>query len=229
MPSTVEVCVDCLDSALAALEGGADRIELCDDLSIGGVTPEDAVIEAVCRSMTIPVHVLIRPRGGDFVYSEAEIGLMERQIDQAKALGARGIVVGALHGNGSVDSGRTARLIAAARPLSVTFHKAFDEVDEPYEALETLITLGVARVLTSGQSATAYQGIDRLADLRRRASPRLTVLAGGRITEAEIPALIGAGIVEIHVGSAACSDGITDPEKVRRIVHAAREAFGRRF
>ena len=158
----VEICVGDVASAIAAEAGGADRIELCDNLAVGGTTPSAGTIAESCRRLSIPVHVLIRPRGGDFIYSEPEIAVMRHDIETAKALGAAGVVLGVLTADGAIDRDQTAALIALARPLSVTFHKAFDQTAEPLEALETLIDLGVERVLTSGGRPTALEGIETL-------------------------------------------------------------------
>jgi copper homeostasis protein len=222
MGVAVEICVRGIASAMAAGEGGADRIELCEDPAVGGVTPGAGTIAVACRRLEIPVHVLIRPRGGDFVYSAAEFEVMRRDVEVAKGLGASGVVLGLLGRGGAVDRRRTARLVEAARPLSVTFHKAFDAARDPFEALEDLVGHGVDRVLTSGRAATAAAGLGLLADLVRRASGRIAVMAGGSVALADVPALIGAGLREIHVGSAACSGGRTDAAAVRRLVEAAR-------
>lgn len=224
MSTVVEICVSGIESALAAQAGGADRIELCEDLAVGGVTPSAGMIAVACRRLTIPVHVLIRPRGGDFVYSEAEFEVMRHDVQVAKSLGASGVVLGILRADGRVDRERTARLIEIARPLSVTFHKAFDVASDPVEALEELIGLGVERILTSGGKSRAVDGLERLADLNRRAADQLVIMAGGRITESGIPKLVGVGLEEIHLGSAACTGGRTDAETVRRIVAAAQDS-----
>jgi copper homeostasis protein len=221
MAVVVEICVQGVESALAAQAGGADRIELCEDLAVGGVTPSAGTVAVACRRLTIPVHVLIRPRGGNFVYTEAEFEVMRHDIEAVRSLGAAGVVIGLLDPARAIDRGRTARVIEAARPLSVTFHKAFDEAADPIKALDDLIGLGVERVLTSGGMAKAVDGLDRLVSLDRRAAGRVIILAGGRITEADIPALTDAGLREIYVGSAACTGGRTDAEKVGRVVAAA--------
>jgi len=221
MPVTVEICTESIHGAIAAEQGGADRVELCSNLAVGGVTPSLGAVVVTCGGLTIPVHVLIRPRGGDFVYTRSEFDAMECDIASAKPWAA-GVVVGLLTKNGRVNRARTAELIAAARPMSVTFHRAFDAAADPDQALDDLIELGVDRVLTSGRAPTAREGLGLLADLKRRAAGRIAILAGGSIAEADIPRLIGAGLDEIHVGSAACDGGTTDAAKVRRVVEWAR-------
>jgi len=223
---TVEICAEGLASALAAGDGGADRVELCENLAVGGVTPSAGAIAEAQRRMNSIVHVLIRPRGGDFVPSEAEFEAMRRDVDMSRDLGTSGVVLGLLRPDGEIDADRTSALIDRARPMSVTFHRAFDVVPDPIAGLEVLVSLGVDRVLTSGRTPTARQGIDLLAELVRQADGRIAVLAGGLVTEADLPALVSAGLGEVHVGSAACRGGRTDAGLVRRIVSAARSAGG---
>ena len=138
----VEICVGDLESALAAEQGGADRVELCDNLSVGGTTPSAGTIAEACRRLTIPVHVLIRPRAGDFVPSPAELAAMRFDIEMARTLGAAGVVFGVLRPDATIDRDQTAALVELARPMSVTFHKAFDQMPDPERALETLIDPG---------------------------------------------------------------------------------------
>ncbi|MEW4570767.1 copper homeostasis protein CutC [Tautonia sp. JC769] len=218
---SVEICVEGLASALAAGAGGASRVELCEHLAVGGVTPSAGAIALACRSLAIPVHVLVRPRGGDFVVSAAEFDAMRHDVAAARSLGAAGVVLGVLGRDGAVDAGRTGLLVAEARPMSVTFHRAFDEVPDPFEALETLVALGIDRVLTSGQADSARAGSALLAGLIARAGGRIGVLAGGRIGLEDLQPLIQLGLDELHVGSAACEGGRTDAEAVRRIMDAA--------
>jgi copper homeostasis protein len=221
-PALVEICVEGIASALAAGAGGADRIELCENLAVGGVTPSAGAIAVACERVRIPVHVLVRPRGGDFVYDEPEEAVVARDIAMAKGLGASGVVVGALTPERRIDRARTARWIEAARPLTVTFHKAFDETADPFRALDELAELGVDRILTSGQASTAREGLARLAELARRGAGRLVVLAGGAIGELDVAPVVAAGLTEIHLASAVRRDGRVDPGLVRRIVDRAR-------
>ncbi len=219
MPVPVEICVEGLTSALAA--GSASRVELCENLAVGGVTPSAGAIAVACEKLAIPVHVLIRPRGGDFVYDDNELLAMKRDIQAAKGLGASGVVLGCLSREGRVDLDRTAWLIEQARPLSVTFHKAFDAARDAFEALDDLITLGVDRVLTSGHAPSAIEGLKTLVELTHRASGKLVVMAGGSITLGQIGPIVAAGVREIHLGSAACVGGLTDAGRVGEIVERA--------
>jgi copper homeostasis protein len=217
MPA-VEICVSDVESAVSAEKGGAERVELCQCLEVGGVTPSAGAIALSCRSVSIPVHVLIRPRGGDFVCSSLELAVSHHDVETAKALGASGVVLGILCPDGRIDRERTASLIARARPMSVTFHKAFDATPDPFDGLEILISLGVDRVLTSGGAPTARLGVERLAALVEQARGRVAVMAGGSITEDDAPALLASGLREMHVGSAVNTNGKTDKEKVRRLM-----------
>jgi copper homeostasis protein len=199
-PILVEACVDSVESALAAERGGAGRVELCDNLADGGTTPSAGMIGAVKASIRIPVFVIVRPRGGGFVYSNAEMDVMRRDAEAAIALGADGLVVGALRQDARVDVARIETLLAAARDLPVTFHRAFDLVADQDEALDMLATAGVSRVLTSGGAPTAAEGADAIAALVRAAGARLTVVAGGGIREENVADLVRrSGVREIHV------------------------------
>lgn len=202
-PIRVEICVSDVVSAIAAQVGGAHGVELCDNLAVGGTTPSAGAIALACRSLTIPVHVLIRPRAGDFVYSAIELEQMEHDIEVAKNRSAAGVVLGVLTPDATIDADRVAELAAVARPLPVTFHKAFDQVRDPFEALETLSALGVDRILTSGGRPTALEGVPTLAALVARAKGRLIIMAGGRLDADSLPRVIRQGHVdEVHLGSA---------------------------
>ena len=178
----IEVCLDSADSALAAQEGGAQRVELCDALIEGGTTPSAGMIAATRRAVEIGVMVMIRPRGGDFVYSPTEVEAMEHDIGVARDLGADGVVFGVLRPEGTVDAVLTRRLRDAAEGMQVTFHRAFDMTSDPTAALETLIDCGVDRVLTSGQEPSVLEGLDLLVELVERADDRITVMPGCGIT-----------------------------------------------
>lgn len=224
MSLLVEVCVEGVRGAVSAAEGGADRVELCEALEVDGLTPRPEVMAEASRRLSIPVQVLIRPRAGGFVYDPIDFEKMKRALAIAKSTGAAGVVIGANRLDGTVDRDAIAVLVALARPLSVTFHKAFDATTDPFTALDDLIAIGVDRVLTSGQAPTAREGLSLLAGLTRRSAGRITILAGGRVREADLPTLASAGIKEVHGASAVMTDGETDPIKVRSLVLAARRA-----
>ncbi len=195
----IEVCVDTVESAMAAEQGGADRVELCDNLMEGGTTPSAGAIALARRSLGIKLHVMIRPRGGDFCYSDLELAIMEHDIRVARELGADGVVFGLLTPEGDVDMARTRALIELSRPLGVTFHRAFDVARDPFAALEALIELGVDRVLTTGQEASVLEGIDLVADLVRRAGDRIIIMPGSG-AERQMGKLVAAtGAREFHV------------------------------
>jgi copper homeostasis protein len=220
MKATVEICVEGVVSAIAAATGGADRIELCENLAVGGVTPSSGAIWSA-KKTNLSVHVLIRPRRGDFRYQEPELYVMHHDIVAARMLGASAVVLGILGANRRIDRRKMRPMIEVARPMSVTFHKAFDNARDPFEALDDLIELGVDRVLTSGGSSTAREGLPVLAELARRSAGRIAVMAGGSIRREDIRPLIEAGLREIHIGSAACRDGVTDSSIVRELVEEA--------
>jgi copper homeostasis protein len=219
-----EVCVESADGVLAALDAGADRIELCASLAVGGITPSAGLIgwavEAAAPRMA--VHVLIRPRGGDFVYSAAEEDVMSRDILSARAAGADGIVVGALTPSGTVDVELTARLMVLARPLSVTFHRAFDEAADPAASFGDVLALGANRLLTSGGARTALEGAELIESLVVRSGGRLEVMAGSGVTEhtaAEI--LRRTGVRELHFSARASAPELPLAERIARIMAAA--------
>lgn len=191
----IEICVDSPEGALAAERGGADRVELCDDLFEGGTTPSRGAIEVARGLVSIGLHVIIRPRGGDFLYSDAEFDAMRLDIETARTAGADGVVIGLLTADGEIDVARTSELVQLARPMSVTFHRAFDVCRDPFEALERLISIGVDRVLTSGQRPDAISGAETIRKLVEAAGDRIVVMACGGIDEAnaaEVASLTGA-------------------------------------
>ena len=174
-----EICVDSVEGVRAALAAGAHRVELCADLLEGGITPSLGMIRRARAVTGIGLHVIIRPRGGDFLFDAAEFAIMEADIDAAKAEGADGVVIGLLTADGAIDVARTRALVERARPLSVTFHRAFDMAADPFEALETLVGLGIDRVLTTGQEATALDGLPLLSLLMDQARGRIGIMPGG--------------------------------------------------
>ena len=198
----LEICAGSVESAVAARNGGAKRIELCAALEIGGITPSAGLIAEARKVEGIVMNVIIRPRGGDFLYNENEIACMIRDIKLCSALGADGIVIGALTAGGDVDFITCKRLITAAQGMSVTFHRAFDMCRDPREALEELIELGCDRVLTSGQAATAEAGIPLLKELTEQAAGRIIIMPGCGVNSSNATKILQAtGTTEIHASA----------------------------
>jgi copper homeostasis protein len=194
-----EICVDSLAGVRAAKAAGADRVELCADLLEGGITPSRGLIRQARTITSIGLHVMIRPRGGDFLFDDDEFAIMQSDIETARAEGADGVVIGALTAAGEVDGPRARDLMSVARPLSVTFHRAFDLTPDPIQAIETLIGLGVDRVLTSGQEATVLEGLPLIITLIHRAQDRIVVMPGGGITARNVERVVAAAKpTEIH-------------------------------
>ncbi|MDX2250388.1 MAG: copper homeostasis protein CutC [Bacteroidia bacterium] len=197
--SILEICIDSLVSALAAEKGGAHRVELCDNLIEGGTTPSLGMVERCKKVVSLGIMVMIRPRGGDFLYDEAEFEVMKQDIAHAKNAGVQGVVFGILHADGRIDKDRVAELIRLARPLEVTFHRAFDMTPDPFEALDDLMELGVDRLLTSGQEAEAFQGIDLIARLVKYAGDKIIIMPGGGVNEKNVREIIrSTGASECH-------------------------------
>jgi copper homeostasis protein len=204
----LEVCVESVEGAVAAQEGGADRVELCANLLEGGTTPSAGSIELARRSLRIGLQVMIRPRGGDFCYSATEFEIMKLDIETAKKAGADGVVIGILREDGSVDEARTRTLTELARPMNVTFHRAFDMARDPYEAMETLITIGVNRILTSGQESSALEGLNLISDLVRKAGDRIIIMPGGGIHERNLATIVEQSRAkELHVAALSLVEG----------------------
>jgi copper homeostasis protein len=223
----VEVCIDSLDSALAAQAAGADRVELCANLLEGGTTPSAGLIDEVRRNISMKLHVMIRPRGGDFCYTGGEFQIMERDIAVAKDLGADAVVLGVLTAEGLIDEARMRTLIELARPMKVTCHRAIDMSRDLRKSLETLIGLGVDYVLTSGGEQTAIEGSAAIARLVRAARSRIAVMAGSGINEHNVRRLIAeTGVTEIHVG---LSDAVPGPMKYRNPRISMGKAKGREY
>lgn len=182
--------METLEQALLAEQNGADRIELCDDLSVGGITPNVELLEKTTSVLKIPIMAMIRPRGGDFVYSEKELLEMEASIRFCKKLGVAGVVFGCLTPDGEVDEAATRRLAAVASPLLVTFHKAIDETPNPVASAKLLAEMGgIQRILTSGGAATAWDGLVVLQKMIAETAGRLTILTAGKVTKENLPDL----------------------------------------
>jgi copper homeostasis protein len=187
-----EICVDSVAGVRAAKDAGAHRVELCADLLEGGITPSLGMIRQARKVTDIGLNVMIRPRGGDFLFNDDEFASMGADVETAKAERADGVVIGLLTAAGEIDAARTRELVALARPLSVTFHRAFDVAAEPFRALETLIELGVDRVLTSGQEATVLEGLPLIVELTKRAGDRIVIMPGGGITARNVERIVAA-------------------------------------
>jgi copper homeostasis protein len=239
-----EACVDSVEAAVAAQKGGADRVELCADLLEGGCTPSAGTIQLVRQKLDIRMHVIIRPRGGDFCYSEPEFEAMKLDVEFSKQAGADGVVIGILNEDGTVDVERTRALIQLARPMSATFHRAFDVTRDPFEAMQTLISLGADRILTSGQEPSVLEGLDLITELVRKADGRIIIMPGGGITERNIGKIVAqSGVKEVHAAALALADSrmkhrnprvfmggelrppeyavsLTDPARIRALVSA---------
>lgn len=226
----LEICANSYQSAKNAQEAGAHRIELCQELSVGGVTPSFGLLKQVIKHLKIPVFVLIRPRGGNFVYSDAEFEIMKTDIQLCKDEGCAGVVSGILNADKTIDLKRTKELIELSKPLQFTFHRAFDEVVNPKKALEQLIYLGAERVLTSGQKASAIEGLEVLIDLNKQSKGRIVVLVGSGISAENASVFKAAGFKEIHASASSVlkeEDSLfampltySDPIKIKAILDA---------
>lgn len=236
----LEVAANSVASALAAEAGGAARVELCSALEMGGLTPSHAAIAIALERLRIPLHVLIRPRAGDFVFNDLECEVMRRDIETCRALGCAGVAIGVLTADGDVDAACCRALMDAAHGMSVTFHRAFDFARSPEDALEAIIALGCGRLLTSGQAPDALTGAPRLRKLIELARGRITIMPGGGIDARNIAAIAqSTGARELHasakvrvssrmrnapprIGDMEAGDWQTDVNEVRARIEALR-------
>ncbi|WP_430467338.1 copper homeostasis protein CutC [Winogradskyella ouciana] len=226
----LEICANSYQSAKNAQKAGAHRIELCQELSVGGITPSYGLLKQVIEHFNIPVFVLIRPRGGNFMYSKDEFEIMKHDIEVCKELGCAGMVSGVLKDDKNIDIERTKELVELSKPLEFTFHRAFDEVKNPKVALERLIELGVHRVLTSGQQKTAEEGLELLKELNDIANGRITILAGGGVNSQNALKFKQAGLKEFHASASTIIERgnsmfsahltVSDPQKIKAILDA---------
>ena len=226
----LEICANSYQSARNAQEAGAHRIELCQELSVGGITPSYGLLKQVIDILKIPIFVLIRPRGGNFVYSEEEFEVMKHDIKMCKDLGCQGIVSGVLNLDKTIDIKRTKELVELSKPLAFTFHRAFDGVENPKEALDQLIDLGVERVLTSGQETSAEQGLELLKALNKISNNRITIMAGSGISSKNAKQFKEAGLKEIHASASSKLEennslfsmplAYSDPQKIKDLLDA---------
>ena len=190
MTYTFEVALDSIESAITAQACGADRIELVADLGIGGITPSHGMMKVAKEQLTIPINVMIRPRRGDFFYTDAEFEMMKHDIEYAKSLNLNGVVLGILRPDGYIDTERTRQLVELARPLDVTFHRAFDMCIDPHRALDELMGLGVDTLLTSGQQASVDYGLPLITALVKQANGRIKIMPGAGINASNIKDIV---------------------------------------
>jgi copper homeostasis protein len=245
-PVNLEVCANSVDSAIAAQEGGAIRVELCDNLHEGGTTPSYGQIELARKLLKIKLYVLIRPRGGDFLYSDTEFEIMKADIRYCTATGCDGVVIGVLNADGTVDKQRGGELVKMAKEkgLGVTFHRAFDMCADMQQAMEDIIEIGCERILTSGGKSTAVEGVNTIAHLIEKAKERITIMPGAGVNESTVADIIHyTAATEIHSSARAdvkskmeyrndhilmgygetdeYSFSVTDAERVRNIIRLA--------
>jgi copper homeostasis protein len=195
----IEIATSDFLTTKSAVEGGADRIELCANLAEGGTTPSYAHIKKCREAFTVPLFPIIRPRGGDFLYNKDEFEIMKNDIKLCKELGCEGIVIGLLNMDGTIDMTRTAELIELAYPLEVTFHRAFDRCKDPFVALEELIEIGCQRILTSGQKPTVSEDVDLIAELNKKADDRIIIMPGSGVRKENVKMLAEkTGCIEFH-------------------------------
>lgn len=195
--TVLEICCYSMECALSAEKNGADRIELCAAPLEGGLTPSYGVLKSTREQVSIPVHPIIRPRGGDFCYTDAEFQAMLEDVRTVRELGFPGLVIGVLDEDGNVDNARMQQIMVAAGPLAVTFHRAFDMCANPQQAFDTLAKLGVARVLTSGQKASAEKGLSLIRELIARADAPI-IMAGAGVRASNLELFLEAGVKEVH-------------------------------
>lgn len=200
----IEVVVYSMEGAYLAQKGGADRIELCSNPAEGGTTPSYGTIDLARQHLNLDVFVMIRPRGGDFLYSIEEYHIMKKDIEICKRLSVDGVVFGILNADGCIDKSRCRKLVELARPLKVTFHRAFDLTEDPFRALEDCIDAGFDRILTSGQQQQAQHGVELIAALKRQADGRIVIMPGGGVNEDTVRDIVSkTGVSEIHFSATA--------------------------
>ena len=230
----LEICIDRIESALAAWEGGANRLEVCGSLATGGTTPSRGLVEQCIQRCQLEVMMMIRPHDGGFCYGSDDLDTMLRDIAIAAQLGAHGIVFGVLGDDGRVHREQCRRLLDAARPLQATFHRAFDVTRDPLEALDDLLEIGIDRILTSGQAEAAQNGTSLIRQLVQRCGNRLSVMVGAGVSATNVAAIVReTGVHEVHASASVVgrnsrgaklgfgtSSRITSRQKVRELVEA---------
>ena len=203
----LEICVYTVEAAVTAQKAGAGRVELCSGFAEGGLTPSAGTIKMVRKLLNIEFYVMIRPRGGDFCYTDTEFEQMHHDIEYAKSCGVDGVVLGALQPNGHVNITRTLELVQHAAPLKVTFHRAFDFVVNPFRALDDLVICGCSRILTSGQKATALEGLDNIKKLVIHSAGRIDIMAGSGVNPENARKFIDAGVQALHFSAKKINQG----------------------
>ncbi|WP_335966306.1 copper homeostasis protein CutC [Galbibacter sp. PAP.153] len=221
----VEICSNSVESACNAQKGGADRIELCAELEVGGITPSYGVIKRVVEKLSIPVFVLIRPRSGNFTYTHAEFEVMKEDIKFCREIGCKGIVSGVLNEDNTLDAERTKELIELAKPLSFTFHRAFDWVPNPDETMKNLIGLGCDRLLTSGQQPKALDGLPLLTVLQNKYGKNIKIMPGSGVDEQNVLNFKEKGFAEIHFSASVPVKVLKAPPPISFNNNAFDESF----
>ena len=226
----VEICANSFESAVAAQNGGADRIELCTQLAVGGLTPSHQLIKKVVSELSIPVHVLIRPRKGNFFYSKKELNIIKNDIEFCKNVGCSGVVSGVLQSDLTIDLIATKQLTEAANGIDFTFHRAFDCVKDPLVALENLIDLKIKRVLSSGLKPSAIEGISLLSEMNKIANQQIEIMPGSGINLDNVLQFKNKGFTSIHLSATQQPEkksasyfeggveGVSDEKTIRKIM-----------
>lgn len=194
----IEIATTDYTTTRAAVMGGADRIELCTALSEGGITPSFGLVQQCCYDFDVPIFPILRPRAGDFLYTETEFEIIRKDALRYKQLGCDGVVIGFLNADGTINKDRTAEIVELVYPLEVTFHRAFDRCKDPMEALEAIIRCGCQRILTSGQQPTAPEGRDLIREMVTEARGRIVIMPGSGVRAENIKSLLETGAVEFH-------------------------------
>ena len=239
MDFKLEICADSVESAVNAQAGGADRVELCNSLSEGGTTPSSGTISSARDNLTIDLHVIIRPRSGDFLYTDPEYDIMRRDIEICGEYGVNGIVIGILRQDGEIDVEHTAKLIDLASPMTTTFHRAFDMCSDPFRGLQDVISAGASRLLTSGQRNRAAEGTELISKLVRKAGSKIIIMPGSGLNGSNIADIArSTGAVEFHLSGrkimesgmifrregismgeiTELSKKVADPQKIKNII-----------
>jgi copper homeostasis protein len=225
-PIVFELCAETLEACIAAETGGADRIELCSNLSEDGLTPDDELLQEALKRCRLPFHMMLRPRGGDFNYTTAGVDLMCRQLEKTRSLAVAGVVCGVLHADRTVDIDRMRKLTALAGHLPVTFHRALDTTPDIFQALEDVIASGCRRVLTSGGAVTAIEGARIIAALVQQAGDRIEVAVGSGLRLENAAALVNeTGAFHFHGTVRVPGTNHVDPAYVRTVKEALRSAL----